>query len=265
MLTRRNFLATTAAASVPVASTAQTLPTPVAAQENPALVAAYETFMAARAELDDAKSALEWLADEWRHVWPLAPIELVWGANAHDGRTQNAERDIIGRYLMRDASDFPAWLPAKTRAECRTMCFSIDTAERAEMLLEAARRRKEIGRTEKATAKLRAERQAAIAEWEHKLSLAREYETETARIREAAGVDGAQQRISAARNALDLASDQLSAVPAFTMAGLHAKARALQMAGIGLFTGDALSSKNIIGDAARFLANFLEISEGVSA
>ncbi|MFX7329178.1 hypothetical protein ABTI69_20540, partial [Acinetobacter baumannii] len=76
-ITRRNLLKQSPTAlvlaTVPVGAAVAALPAEAAPAENPELIAAYERFVAARAERAAAEDALEWLADEWRHLWPLAP------------------------------------------------------------------------------------------------------------------------------------------------------------------------------------------------
>ena len=121
--------------------------------ENPELISAYDKFCDACAELKEAQDTLEWLADEWRHQWPLAPEELLLGANAQDGRyTMPAERDIIGRYLVRDTSDLTKRLAPKFRRENWKTCFVIRTANEERQRLERLRRSTPTGRTEKALA-----------------------------------------------------------------------------------------------------------------
>lgn len=82
---------------------------PLTGSENPDLLQAHERMIAARTELADAKSALEWIADEWRHLWPLAPEELLGGANAGFSDT-TAERDIVGNRVARVFSRTPAFI-----------------------------------------------------------------------------------------------------------------------------------------------------------
>jgi hypothetical protein len=106
-VTRRRVLlglgAATASAAVVGTPTGAKSAT-VARAENPELLKAYKALQDARTEEAKAKDALEWLVDEWRHLWPLAPEALLGGANADRyGRDDNnAERDIAGRYLKRD-------------------------------------------------------------------------------------------------------------------------------------------------------------------
>ncbi|MDX3930301.1 MAG: hypothetical protein QHC90_31575, partial [Shinella sp.] len=157
-------------------------------QENPELLAAYKRFKAARAEVAAAKDALEWLVDEWRHRWPLAPEELLCCANAHVfGGTahENAERDIAGNFLIRDTSSLTKRFTREMRQKTPETCFSIVSAKEAEERLAEWRQQTPAGRTEKALARNRAYRDDAIQRWQRKLELAREYEAETARLRAA--------------------------------------------------------------------------------
>ncbi len=89
--TRRTFLGGVAAASIPVnVSVATTTDQASAATsklkaENRDLLVAFKRLQSAQRELWDAEDALVWIADEWRHLWPLAPEELLGIANADRG------------------------------------------------------------------------------------------------------------------------------------------------------------------------------------
>lgn len=96
------------------------------------MVEAYQRFLRARTELTSAKDALEWLADEWRHLWPLAPEEILDGANADrfSSSQEAAEKDILGRFIHRDTTPLTKRLTRSMRNESPRLCFSIYTPER---------------------------------------------------------------------------------------------------------------------------------------
>lgn len=252
MLTRRNFLATTAAASVPVSASsaeAQRALTPVPQQENPVLLEAYQRFLAARSELAAAKEALDWLADEWRHLWPLAPVELLWTANAQDQFTSRAkaECDIAGRYLMRSSNDFPTRRPAKHPT---MTCYSLVTSEYAEEMLDYSRRRVPAGRTTKSLARNTAMRDEAVQTWKQRAQLARQYEMETARLSAESGVEKVKHRVAAARSALAAACSDISRAEVRTMDGLRIKCEALKVNGV---PQAVVMQDTILGEMARFI------------
>ncbi|CDN91361.1 hypothetical protein [Agrobacterium tumefaciens] len=269
--TRRTFLGGAAVASLPVTAGAcvavtgtqakASAPAPVA--ENPDLLAAYARLQGAQTELREAKDALEWIADEWRHLWPLASEELLggWNADKH-GRDDGAERDILGRYLRRDTSVLCKRLSKKHRQEKSHACFYVMTPEEAEEALETLRHRKPGGKSEKTLAKSRADLEAAIERFERKLVLAQEYETNTAILREAAGVDAAKQRINEAETRVAVISSQISKIPAFTHEGLVIKADAISATGIF----EALRrSEGVIPEMARFIEQVIAMGGRVSA
>ncbi|MDX3927656.1 MAG: hypothetical protein QHC90_17840 [Shinella sp.] len=265
-LTRRKALGLLAAASVPptaVVAAAAATPTAVAANvcqgvsENPELLAAYERFKAARAEVAAAKDALEWLADEWRHVWPLAPEEILDGANAHqNGRGETAERDIAGRFVMRDTNVLKKRLTAKFRAENDKTCFSVISTDQASETVSTWAQQTPAGRTEKALARNRVYRDEAIQRWQRKLELAREYEAETARLRAASGVEKAKSRIEIAESEFRMACVDISRAQAITGEGLRIKAEAIKSHSL---VGIVQLQSGILGDMARFIDNALNV------
>lgn len=269
--TRRTFLGGAAAVSLPVAAgtcvavtTIQAeAATPAPIAENPDLLAAYGRLQDAQVELREAKDALEWIADEWRHRWPLAPEELLLGANANRrGCSDGAERDIVGRFLVRDTSVLCARFSKRQRQEMPTSCFFVMSPAYAAETLETLRSRTPRGRSEKALAKSRAELEDAIQRFEHKLVLAQEYETNTATLREAASVHAAKQRIKEAETRLAVISSQISKIPAFTHDGLVIKADALRASGIF----DALRrSEGVIPEMARFIEQVIAMGGRISA
>ncbi|MCZ4430710.1 hypothetical protein O3S81_13475 [Agrobacterium sp. SOY23] len=270
--TRRTFLGGAAVASLPVAAATCVAVTAIQAEaaapavvaENPDLLAAYARLQDAQAELHAAKDALEWIVDEWRHRWPLAPEELLGGshANASWGRSDGAERDIVGRFLVRDTSTLCKRFSKRQRQETPTACFFVMSPEDAAETLETLRNRTPSGRSEKALAKSRADLDVAIKRFEHKLVLAQEYETNTAILREAAGVDAAKQRIKEAETRVAVISSQISKIPAFTHEGLVIKADAISASGIF----EAMRrSEGIIPEMARFIKQVIAMGGRVSA
>lgn len=233
-VTRRGMLlglgAATASAAVVVAPSVASSQT-VTRKENPELLKVFEALEAARKEEEDAKDALEWLADEWRHLWPLAPEALLVNANA-DARgsygCSNAERDIIGRYLRRETSDLTRRrFTAKWRQMNPISCFSVMSPEEATESLDFWRNIVPKGRTEKSLATCKANRERAIAEFEENLILATRYRAETEAMRKAAGVQEAKDRIEAAKKSVRQIADDISYIEAFTNQGLRIKVNAL--------------------------------------
>ncbi|NKJ03448.1 hypothetical protein [Rhizobium sp. SG741] len=270
--TRRSFLSAlpglAAASAIPVViaidgRTAHAAPGPSAIvagpRENPELLRAYDELIAARAELAEAQDALEWLADEWRHLWPLAPEELLEGANAHQGypRNDNAERDIIGRFMMRDTADLTNRLNRQFREMNEKQCFNVCTVAEAEKYIANLSRQTPKGRTEKALARDRAWIKDRLAIWNKRLVLAREYEAETARLRHESGVQRVKQQISVAELAVVKSRVEISKIPAFTHEGLRIKAEALKM--YSLFDGQ-IDLGGPLDEAARFIKSVLDVA-----
>ncbi|OYD03706.1 hypothetical protein [Rhizobium sp. N4311] len=229
-------------------------------EESAELNSAYNAFCDACAEFKDAQDRLEWLADEWRHQWPLAPEELLLGANAQDGRyTMPAERDIIGRYLVRDTSDLTKRLAPKFRRENRKTCFVLRTADEERGHLKKWTQSKPKGRTAKALERNRAYWLKAIQECELRIQLAEQYEAETARLRRVSGADAARQSVKDADALLRKAADDVSRCEAWTLVGLGMKAEALTVA-----AGDLLkltwSDATPLGQLSRFVASVADVA-----
>ncbi|MBX4931304.1 hypothetical protein [Rhizobium bangladeshense] len=221
--------------------------------ENPELVTAYQEFDVACTELKRAHDELEWLADEWRHQWPLAPEELLLGANAQDGRYPGpAERDIIGRYLVRDTSELTKRLSPKFRRGNPKTCFAIRTADEERKHLEGWRQSTPNGRTEKALARNRAYRIKAIKECELRIQLAERYEAETSRLRKVSGADAAKLRVAKADTRLLAAANDVSQCQARTLAGLGMKADALAVTAAALIKATEFDP-GPLGQLARFV------------
>ena len=229
-ISRRGAMGALAASALPLPALAfddSAMTAPV--QENPELIEAHAQLKAARAELAAATEAMEWLVDEWRHLWPLAPEELLGCANADRGYgSDDAERDIVGNYLRRDTSVLLKRLSPKLREKMPATCFSIMTPDEAQERIDFWTRRVPTGRTEKALERNRAERDRFIREYQHKLVLARQYQAETDRLRKLAGVNEAKQRIEDAKRDVYSARDKVSLIPARTVTGLMIKADAIK-------------------------------------
>ncbi|MEN3146146.1 hypothetical protein ABCW43_02405 [Neorhizobium sp. IRAMC:178] len=252
-MSRRRLLTGIAAASASVAVVATPAPAKSAAAstaENPELLQAHAELLAARAEHEQAKTALEWLVDEWRHLWPLAPEDLLGCANAHSGYGAKniGERDIAGRYLLRDTTVLTKRLTAKQRAKGEKTCFDVLTAAGVEDNLSYWQETKPTGRTERSRARNRATKEEMIRKYRELLPVAQAYEAETARLREASGVELAKRRVTLAEAETIIAASKVCRAPAFTHEGLSLQAAALSSSPI--FSVD---HTGILGDLARFI------------
>lgn len=265
-ITRRNLLkqspAVLALSAIPAGTAVAALPVETAPSENPELISAYDRFVAARAEVVAAEDALEWLVDEWRHLWPLAPEEILGSANA-DEYTAGAERDIAGRIIIRDTSDFTTRLDRKQRGKLRTSCFSVPTPDWFQDVIDKWEKPR-TGKTAKALARNRAQQAKVLKEYRQKLRLSEEYHAETARLRETSGVEQAKQRIKTAKAALGRACSDISYEPAYTVAGLRLKAEALQTQDDGM--APYMRDKGgALGGMARFIEATLDVIGRASA
>lgn len=269
--TRRTFLGGVAAASLPVTAGAcvavtaiqaeAAAPAPVA--ENPDLLAAYARMQDAQTELREAKDALEWIADEWRHLWPLAPEELlgVAGADRHMGHAVG-ETDIIGNFILRDCATLTTRLSPQFRKIDRYDCFSIITTTEAQSWLDDFQQRKPRGRTPEALAHSQEVIDRNIREYSQRVELARAYEKETARLRKAAGVDAAKRRIEDAKEGFFAACSDVSKIPAFGPEGLLIKAEAIKATG---YMDGFTRSEGIVAEMARFIQQVIDMGGRVSA
>ncbi|MBY5587865.1 hypothetical protein HFO49_10290 [Rhizobium leguminosarum] len=228
--------------------------------ESPELISAYESFCDACTDLKEAHQAREWLADEWKHRWPLAPEALLWGANAqHGSYLDDGERDIIGRFIMRDTADLTKRMSAKFRRATPRTCFSILTSSRAREIVEKWKRSSPKGRTEKARVRHQLFRDKMIREYETNIELAEQYETETARLREISGADAARLRVKEADDRLLKAANEVSQCPAYTVAGLGMKADALAVTASELMKIKK-SDDSPLGQIARFIDSVAEVA-----
>lgn len=254
-MSRRQMLTGAAAATASVAVVATPAPAKSAAAstttaENPELLQAHAELLAARAEHEQAKTALEWLIDEWRHLWPLAPEDLLGCANAHSrrGAKDIGERDIAGRYLLRDTTVLTKRLTSKQRAQGEKTCFDVLTAAGVEDNLSYWQQITPTGRTEKSLARNRATKEEMIRKYRELLPVAQAYEAETARLREASGVQLAKQRVAIAEAETIIAASKVCRAPAFTHEGLSLQAAALSSSAIF-----SVEHTGILGDLARFI------------
>ncbi len=193
-------------------------------EENPELVAVWKQCRDAETEYRAAKDALGWLADEWKHLWPLAPQEILAMASVSPtSHTKGIEKDIIGRPILRETAGMTANLSTKFRAAHDRVCFYIDDPEEIANHLAEVRKREPGGRTPKSREKRRKAHEQYLAKLEVRLGLATEYHAETKRLREAAGVDAARERIKDAKARLEAASASISKLPSRTLVGLRLK------------------------------------------
>lgn len=251
-----------AVAVAPEARGEETTITAPAPAENPELVAAYDNFQAACIELKTAVNDLEWLADEYRHRWPLAPEELLLNANAQENRfsTVVAERDIIGRFLLRDTSVLTKRLARNFRESTPETCFTLLATEKAREMLKRWEQHVPTGRTEKSLARNRAFREEAIRDCERDLALAARYEAETSRLRKEAGADVALKRVKDADEKVNAAAAEVSFLPALTLEGLRMKASA---ANVGASELKRLVSEDStpLGQLARLVTSVLQLTK----
>ncbi|TAX91988.1 hypothetical protein ELH97_08650 [Rhizobium leguminosarum] len=228
--------------------------------ESPELTSAYQSFCDACVDLKEAHQAREWLADEWKHRWPLAPEALLWGANAQNGSyLDDGERDIIGRFIMRDTADLTKRMSAKFRRATPRTCFSILTSSRAREIVEKWKQSSPKGRTVKARVRHQSFRDKMIREYEMNIGLAEKYEAETARLREISGADAARLRVKEADDRLLKASNEVSQCPAYTVAGLGMKAAALTVTASELMK-ITKSDDSPLGQLARFIDSVAEVA-----
>ena len=247
------------AAEMPeTASTSQAVAIP-AEMPSAELVELHKRFEAARTERIAAIEARDWIKDEWRHVWPLAPEEILGMANADFGRkTDDAERDIAGDYLYRETAPLTEHLSVKFREENETTCFFVDTVKELTDQIKELMKRPATGRTPKSLARNEKIRAEYIAYLESKIEPARAYEAETKRIREASGIEAAKQRVKAAETAFDeTAGAMMDADPA-NLADLRLMAAAIAEWNDTVW-GKKLGRSNL-GSSLRFPKLFLSVT-----
>jgi hypothetical protein len=129
--------------------------------------------------------------------------------------------------MMRDTSVLTKRLAKRFRQENQQTCFYIDQADELAKTLKEVRGRDVTGRTPKALERNRKWRDDYVARLKIRLRLAREYESETQRLRALAGVEAAKQRIKTAEARFSDASTAVSKLPSRTLVGLRVKADVL--------------------------------------
>jgi len=225
VMNRRNVLMGLAAVPT-VAAPAAVTASPIEAEERQTLIKAWEDFRAAEAEYYAAKDALEWLADEWKHLWPRAPESARW--HGSDGIV---EADIAGR-SYRDERGYVISL--KTLKELA----------RGREWVEAQQPRKRV--------KDRAKEEQRLLKWKREwlaeIDEAEAYYDRIAKLRTAAGAEAANKRVDTALVAMTAAATRVSKEPARTLYGVRLKADAV----LGTMEAYGIKADNsFIGDAQR--------------
>jgi hypothetical protein len=222
---RTMFSASTAIAAIPVMGGAGTaLAHTDACGGDETLFALLREHENATAEMALAIEERDWIAAEWRHLWPLAPEEILGGTNAHTRGHAKAECDLAGKCLMRECAPLTKRLSRDFRKNNEVQCFTVETPEDIEERLAFRRARKIRGRSAKGLARNRRRQAADLRRLRRSLVLARQYEAETKRIREISGIERAKQRIVDVRNSRTRIKNEILVYPAATAEGVAAKA-----------------------------------------
>lgn len=205
---RRRLLLGLAAASTAAATVAVAQAAPAPVFENPELIALSQEFKAAVAKKAAAVHAKEWLIDEWRHRWPLAPDEITLpGVSKWDS---DGEVDLAGRPIIR---------PGEAHARrLRSLDKLTSLAESMAAFLEKARNEKD-----------RERKLAALARDKRNLCLGEEYYREIERIKDASGIRAADARIGAAKGEICRLGESIMAIPPSSVACLTMKAEAVEV------------------------------------
>jgi len=179
-------------------------------------------FAVAQAELGKAKSDLEWLVDEWRHRWPLAPEEILRGVGRQDTNWHKCERDIAGRLLERETASLTHRFTKEWREKHPRESFHLVPSERlAEQIADV---RSRPIRTPAGMVRQRKQQEAMLRQLEKEFELAKAYEEETERLRELSGVEDLKARIRSAEQKVIRLQNAVYAYKPKTTAALHAKA-----------------------------------------
>ena len=199
-------------------------------QRNPRLFELAGQMSDAQEALATAQDKVDWIVAEWRHLWPLAPEQILHCANMHEYSSSHAviERDLAGNPMMRDIEPLTMRLSPEFRQQGGKTCFSLCTVQFAEERLLHFAANPPTGRTPKALARNVALRAERVRDWTAKLETARKYEVETARIRELSGIEAAIPQVEAAGKRVQALLAEIMQEPAHTMEGLRIKLRLIQ-------------------------------------
>ena len=193
------------------------------------LAALIERHRAAVADLKAAKDAVQWIVDEYRHLWPLAPEEILLFPYAEwrVGKGPVVETDISGRPLMRETAPLTSRLSREYRGENKKACFSLLTPNEIAESLAHWEGRRPRARTEKGRIKEAKLRAKYMAQHGRALPLARDYFAVTEGLRTASGVEAAKQRVSRCQAATEKLGEEIARYPVTTFDDLLAKANAV--------------------------------------
>ncbi|MCV3764049.1 hypothetical protein [Rhizobium sp. TRM95796] len=235
VFSRRGFIYGLAGCAAATASNADATQLPSPATEhngNLELIAALQHLLRAQQQYEKEQSDLQWLADEWRHRWPLAPECILGSANVdRHGYDEDAERDLMGRYIYRETAELTTRIKSKSWCqEHPRVCFAVETSEKLRATVHETENRKPKGRTDKARAEYEAITARYLKDYRAAIPVALEYERVTADIRRRSGVDEALARVSASKAAVDEAMTAVFVSPVRNLAGLKAKAKLVKEA-----------------------------------
>jgi hypothetical protein len=243
-INRRNFLRTSVAASAAVASVPIATTACDASEMSPDIEAAFNSVINARRELVAAKDARDWLADEWRHLWPRAPESMRW----HDFMSGAVEMDIVDRSFLGEDGYAIKIKSRKEVAESKAWAEG-GRAPRANASAKMKERHEKWLR----------ERRAEVAEMEA-------YLDETERLREISGSRAILARIEEARLELDRAISTLMAVPVANLVDLRVKAQAaLIAADVAGFSQENAQRFPILGASFDVVLDVIALAEGGEA
>ncbi|MEL7178510.1 MAG: hypothetical protein AAFN63_01650 [Pseudomonadota bacterium] len=206
-VSRRNLLLGIAAASTAVAAT----PAAAASDEIPELIQMADALPGLAKAYTDACEEVEWIIAEWQPQVPTPDFDLVrYGGTTRRYQTIDGRGIPVALYRNPDIKDVP----------------SLGTAETFEASFQE--RMREAERKAKTPSQRGMQRALEYAENERaRIEPARAYWTEFDRVKAASGIEAAQAKAKAAREALHTAVADIMAVEERTMAGVVIKAQAL--------------------------------------
>lgn len=206
--------------------------------ENSALIAAWKQFRFAEDEFQEAKEALQWLVDEWKHLWPRASESARW----HGSLGGEVEVDMAGR-SYRDEKGRVIFL--KTREQ---LAESREWAVNRRPRTRVKDQEKEKQRRQKWERERLAEIEAAEA-----------YYVRVAEVRKEAGADAAHSRVDRARKKLEELADRVSRERALTLYGVRLQADVFYftMENMGL----SERASGFVGEAMRLSISVLVATE----